>query len=46
LLVRTLTIGGCPRVFPDAVANVSLNSSDSNRDSPIVLLECQRVRAE
>ena len=38
MLVRTLTIGGCPRVLPDATLNISLESCDPNRDSPILLL--------
>ena len=37
MLVRTLTIGGCPRVLLDAGVIVSLYRRDPNRDSPILL---------
>jgi hypothetical protein len=43
LLVRTLTIGGCPRVLLDALLNVSLNRRDLNRDSPILLLNVENA---
>ena len=36
MLVRTLTIGGCPRVLLDAVTNVSLWNHVQNRVSPIL----------